>query len=115
MFEKEVLPEAKTSCDPDLFQKTVIAKYMEGLPNYLKLASDRYYSPAAFTPNHYLQPTGWGAEVNRNPHGKSNRLPQRIETHHRLVAGLIPAGDLSMKSAACVGSLPYRAFLLRGT
>jgi hypothetical protein len=45
------------------FIKQVIAQYMDGLPDYLKRASGRYYSHTAFPPEISLQPTDWNAEV----------------------------------------------------
>ena len=46
------------------FIKQVFAKYMEGLPDYLKRASGGYFSPAGFPPEISLQPTDWNMELN---------------------------------------------------
>jgi hypothetical protein len=45
------------------FIKQVIAKYMDGFPDYLKRASGVYFSHAGFPPDISLQPTDWNAEV----------------------------------------------------
>ena len=45
------------------FIKQVIAKYMDGFPDYLKRASARHFSHTAFPPNISLNPTDWNAEV----------------------------------------------------
>ena len=45
------------------FIKQVIAKYMDGFPDYLKVASGRYFSHTGFPPNISLKPTDWNAEV----------------------------------------------------
>ncbi len=45
------------------FIKQVIAKYMDGFPDYLKRASGVYFSHTAFPPEISLQPTDWNAEV----------------------------------------------------
>jgi hypothetical protein len=45
------------------FIKQVMAGYIDGLPDYLKKASDRYFSRTAFPPEISLQPTDWSAEV----------------------------------------------------
>ncbi len=48
--------------DPS-FIKQVIAKYMDGFPDYLKKGSGGYFSRAGFPPDISLQPTDWNAEV----------------------------------------------------
>jgi hypothetical protein len=45
------------------FIKQVIAKYMDGFPDYLKKASGVYFSHSAVPPDISLQPTDWNAEV----------------------------------------------------
>jgi hypothetical protein len=45
------------------FIKQVFSKYMDGLPDYLKKASGKYFSRTCFPPNISLQPTDWNAEV----------------------------------------------------
>jgi hypothetical protein len=45
------------------FIKQVMAGYIDGLPDYLKKASDRYFSRSAFPTDISLQPTDWSAEV----------------------------------------------------
>lgn len=45
------------------FVKQVIARYMDGFPEYLKRASGGYYERTAFPPDISLQPTNWSAEV----------------------------------------------------
>ena len=51
------------SGEDSTFIKQVIAKYMEGFPDYLKRASGRYFSRTGFPPDISLQPTDWNAEV----------------------------------------------------
>jgi hypothetical protein len=51
------------SGEDSTFIKQVIAKYMDGFPDYLKRASGRYFSPTGFPPDISLQPTDWNAEV----------------------------------------------------
>ena len=51
------------SGEDSTFIQQVIAKYMEGFPDYLKRASGRYFSRTAFPPDISLQPTDWNAEV----------------------------------------------------
>jgi hypothetical protein len=46
------------------FIKQVIAKYMDGFPDYLKRASGGYFSPTGFPPDISLQPTDWSMELN---------------------------------------------------
>jgi len=45
------------------FIKKVITKYIDGLPDYLKRAKDRYLSRTSFPPDISLQPTYWNVEV----------------------------------------------------
>jgi hypothetical protein len=45
------------------FIKQVIAKYMDGFPDCLKVASGKYFSHTDFPPNISLKPTDWSAEV----------------------------------------------------
>jgi hypothetical protein len=45
------------------FIKTVITKYMDGFPEYLKRVRGRYFSSTSFPPDISLQPTDWTAEV----------------------------------------------------
>ena len=45
------------------FIKQVIAKYMDGFPDYLKQASSQYFSHTVFPPGISLQPTDWNVEV----------------------------------------------------
>jgi len=47
------------------FIKQVFAKYMDSLTDYLKRASDRYFSPTGFPLDISLQPTDWNMELNR--------------------------------------------------
>jgi hypothetical protein len=47
------------------FIKQVIAKYMDGFPDYLKKASGVYFTHSAFPPGISLQPTDWNAEVHQ--------------------------------------------------
>jgi len=47
------------------FIKQVIAKYMDGFPNYLKKCSGGYFSRAGFPPEISLQPTDWNAELHK--------------------------------------------------
>jgi hypothetical protein len=51
-----------TGEDPS-FIKTVITKYMDGFPDYLKRVRGRYFSATSFPPDTSLQPTDWNAEV----------------------------------------------------
>ena len=51
------------SGEDSTFIQQVIAKYMEGFPDYLKRARDRYFSRTSFPPDISLQPTDWNAEV----------------------------------------------------
>jgi len=51
------------SGEDSTFIKQVIAKYIEEIPNYLKKASGRYFSPTGFPPDISLQPTDWSVEV----------------------------------------------------
>jgi len=51
------------SGEDSTFIKKVIAKYMDGLPDYLKKARDRYFSRTSFPPDISFQPTDWNAEV----------------------------------------------------
>jgi len=53
------------SAEDSTFIKQVIAKYMDGFPDYLKRASGGYYSPTGFSPDISLQPTDWDAEVHK--------------------------------------------------
>ena len=48
--------------DP-IFIKQVITKYMDSFPDYLKRASDRYFSRTSFPPDISLLPSDWNAEV----------------------------------------------------
>lgn len=45
------------------FIKQVISKYMEGFPNYLKRASDKYYTRTSFPSVITLQPIDWNIEI----------------------------------------------------
>lgn len=45
------------------FIKQVFSKYMESFSDYLKKASERYFSSTGFPPGIPLQPTDWTAEV----------------------------------------------------
>jgi len=51
------------SGEDSTFIKQVITKYMDGFPDYLKRAMDRYFSRTIFPPDISLQPTDWNAEV----------------------------------------------------
>jgi hypothetical protein len=51
------------SGEDSTFIKQVITKYMDGFPDYLKRARDRYFSRTSFPPEFSLQPTDWNAEV----------------------------------------------------
>ena len=51
------------SGEDSTFIKQVIAKYMDGFPDYLKKASGEYFSPSGFPPDISLQPTDWNVEV----------------------------------------------------
>jgi len=47
------------------FVKQVITAYMDGFPDCLKKASDRYFLRTGFPPGISLQPTDWNAEVHQ--------------------------------------------------
>jgi len=51
------------------FIKQVLAKYMQGFPDYLKKASGVYFPPTGFPPDISLQPTDWNMELDRDPRG----------------------------------------------
>ena len=51
------------SGEDSTFIKQVIAKYMDGFPDYLRKASSGYFSRSGFPPDISLQPTDWNAEV----------------------------------------------------
>jgi hypothetical protein len=51
------------SGEDSTFIKQVIIKYMEGFPDYLKRARDRYFTHTRFPPDISLLPTDWNAEV----------------------------------------------------
>ncbi len=51
------------SGEDSTFIEQVIAKYMDGFPDYLKKASGGYFSPTGFPPDISIQPTDWNAEV----------------------------------------------------
>jgi hypothetical protein len=51
------------SGEDSTFIKQVITKYMEGFPDYLKRARDKYFSRTSFPPGISLLPTDWNAEV----------------------------------------------------
>jgi hypothetical protein len=51
------------SGEDSAFIEQVIARYMDGFPDYLKRASGRYFSRTTFPPDISLQPTDWNAEV----------------------------------------------------
>jgi hypothetical protein len=51
------------SGEDSTFIKQVITKYMDGFPDFLKRARDRYFSRTSFPPDISLQPTDWKAEV----------------------------------------------------
>jgi hypothetical protein len=51
------------SGEDSAFIKEVITKYMDSFPDYLKRASERYFSRTSFPPNISLLPTDWNAEV----------------------------------------------------
>jgi hypothetical protein len=51
------------SGEDSTFIKQVITKYMDGFPDYLKRARERYFSRTIFSPDTSLQPTDWNAEV----------------------------------------------------
>lgn len=51
------------SSEEPTFIKEVIAKYMDGFPEFLKRASGRYFSRTGFPPDISLQPTDWNVEV----------------------------------------------------
>lgn len=53
------------SGEDSLFIKQVIATYMDGFPDLLKKASDRYFLRTAFPPGISLNPTDWKAEVHQ--------------------------------------------------
>ena len=53
------------SGEDSTFIKQVIAKYMDGFPDYLKKASGGYFSRTGFPPDISLQPTDWNAEVHQ--------------------------------------------------
>ena len=50
--------------DPAFIQQ-VIAKYMEGFPDCLKMASGRHFSHTAFPPGISLQPANWSSDVHQ--------------------------------------------------
>jgi len=47
------------------FIKQVLTNYMDGFPDYLKGASEKYFSRTIFPPGISLQPTDWSAEVHQ--------------------------------------------------
>ena len=51
------------SGEDSTFIKQVIAKYMDGFPDYLKKAGSGYFPRAGFPPGISLQPTDWNAEI----------------------------------------------------
>jgi hypothetical protein len=51
------------SGEDSTFIKQVIAKYMDGFPDYLKRVGSGYFSRTGFPPDISLQPTDWSAEV----------------------------------------------------
>ena len=51
------------SGEDSTFIKQVITKYMDSFPDYLKRASDRYFSRTSFPPDISLLPSDWNAEV----------------------------------------------------
>lgn len=51
------------SGEDSTFTKQVITKYMDGFPDYLKRAQDKYFARTIFLPDNSLQPTDWNAEV----------------------------------------------------
>ena len=53
------------SGEDSTFIKQVIAKYMDGFPDFLKRASGGYFSPTGFPPDISLHPTDWNAEVHK--------------------------------------------------
>ena len=53
------------SAEDSTFVKQVIAKYMDGFPDYLKKGSGGYFSRTGFPPDISLQPTDWSAEVHQ--------------------------------------------------
>ena len=53
------------SGEDSTFTKQVITTYMDGFPDYLKGASEKYFSRTAFPPGISLQPTDWNAEVHQ--------------------------------------------------
>jgi hypothetical protein len=59
----EIFALLSVSGEDAAFIEQVIAKYMDGFPDYLKKASDGYFSPTGFPPGISLQPTDWNAEV----------------------------------------------------
>jgi hypothetical protein len=56
------------SGEDSTFIKNVIAKYMDGFPDYLKRAIGGYFSHSGFPPEISLEPTDWNAEVNKAQH-----------------------------------------------
>ena len=63
-----ILELLSVSGEDSTFIMQVIAKYMDGFPNYLKRASGRYFSIVGFPPDISLQPTDWSAEVHKAYH-----------------------------------------------
>ena len=53
------------SAEDSTFIKQVIAKYMDGFPDYLKRVGSGYFSRTGFPPDISLQPTDWSAEVHQ--------------------------------------------------
>lgn len=53
------------SGEDSTFIKQVITTYMDGFTDYLKGASEKYFSRTAFPPGISLQPTDWNAEVHQ--------------------------------------------------
>jgi len=49
------------------FVKQVFAKYMDSFPDYLKMASGRYFSPTVFPLDISLEPADWNVELNLKP------------------------------------------------
>ncbi len=59
----EIFVLLSVSGEDSTFIKQVITKYMDSFPDYLKKASEGYFSRTGFPPDISLQPTDWNAEV----------------------------------------------------
>jgi hypothetical protein len=59
----EIFALLSVSGEDAAFIKEVLSKYMDGFPDYLKRASERYFAHGDFPPEIPLQPTDWNVVV----------------------------------------------------